>query len=111
MDNKLKVSVQTGDWYDELFGAEQNPDGAFEFIKSLGFEALDYNLDHTMPKLGSGELGNFFDADVEEIIEYYRPVKEAANKHGIAIGQAHAPFPCHFDGKDEVNDYIIMAIS
>lgn len=111
MDNRLKISVQTGDWYDELFGAEQNPDRAFEFISNLGFEAVDYNLDHTMWNLGAGEKGSFFDADIEDIIEIYRPVKAAMDKWNIVPGQAHAPFPSWFEGKDELNEYIVMAIN
>lgn len=112
MGEKLKVSIQTGDWYDDLFGAEQGVDEAFAFVKACGFDTLDYNLDHNLNvwKKLKGEAEDFYDTDVEEILEKYRPVKEAMEKHGISIGQAHATFPLHVEERDDINDYLIMAV-
>ena len=112
MDKELKVSVQTGDWYDELFDGDKRVDEAFQFIKSCGFDTLDYNLDHTLtpPEIVSRTLNTFYDADIEEILERYRPVKEAMERRGISLGQAHAPFPLHVEGADDINDYLIRMV-
>lgn len=112
MESKLKISVQTGDWYDELFDGDKGAESAFAFIKSCGFETLDYNLDHTLSgqQIIGGTLNDFYDASVEELLERYRSVKEAMNHHGISFGQAHAPFPLYVEGKDAVNDYLIQVV-
>lgn len=112
MSEGLKISVQTGDWYDELFGGDERVDEAFQFIRKCGFDTLDYNLDHTLPghTIRDGSLNTFYDADIEELLERYRPVKEAMKRHGISLGQAHAPFPLHVEGADAVNDYLIQMV-
>ena len=109
---KLIISVQTGDWYDDLFGAEAGADEAFAFIKSCGFDALDYNLDHTLrpSQVENGECSALLDKPLEELLEYYRPVKEAAEKHGIRFSMAHAPFPSNSAAHPEHNDYVIKSI-
>ena len=88
------LSVQTGNWFDKLFG-EAKVDEAFAFIKECGFEAMDYNLDHnhTPTQINNGQRSVFLDQPMETILEYYRPVKEAIEKHGIGFVMAHAPFP------------------
>lgn len=107
-----KLSVQTADWLNVLFD-EMNPEEGFRFIKDCGFEGVDFNLDHTLPSdlLKAGKRNDYFDAPVEEILERYRPVKEAAEKVGISIVQAHAPFPLYHEDNPELLDYMIMATS
>lgn len=112
MDQKLRVSVQTGNWFDNLFGLE-NADAAFAFIKACGFDAVDFNIDTVLPgsAIRSGELTPFYDASIEELCAYYRPLKEAAKKHDVLIGQTHAPFPMEVRGMDKrTADYLIMAV-
>lgn len=112
MKEILKVSVQTGDWYDELFGGDAGADEAFAFIRSCGFDTVDYNIDHTLPgnKINDGTLNDYYDASVEELLERYRPVKEALEKNGVSLGQAHAPFPMYVDGREDVNEYLIKMV-
>jgi len=112
MANKWKVCTQTACWYDDLFGAEAGADAAMAFIKNCGFDAVDYNIDHTLSTyaLAKGEKNTFYDASVEELQAFFQPLKEASEKHDVAIAMAHAPFPMAFEGKDAVNDYIIMAV-
>lgn len=107
-----KLSIQSADWLNILFD-EMCPEEGFRFIKDCGFEGIDYNLDHVIPGslLKEGKHNGFFDAPVEEILERYRPVKEAAEKVGISIVQAHAPFPLHHEDNPELLDYMIMATS
>lgn len=108
---KLPICIQTGGWYDRIFGAEKGADEAFGYIKSLGFEALDYNLDHALSPamIAKGEKNDFFDAPVGEILERYRGVREAAKKHGMAIRMAHGIFPLYSDADPAMSDYLVMA--
>ena len=48
MNQELKVSIQTGNWYNKVFDGDHHPDEAFAFIRSLGFDTLDYNIDNTL---------------------------------------------------------------
>ena len=105
----LRVGVQSAGWY-----SKDDPDGSFAYIKSCGFNAIDFNIDHYLPtsKLAKedGPYTSFFDKDIEEILAFFTPLKEAAEKHDVAIAQMHAPFPIWFKDKDELNDYIFMAL-
>lgn len=104
----LKVGVQSAGWYDK-----NEPMKSFEYIKSCGFEATDFNIDHYLNtgKLDKeGLMPTFFDKSTEEILEFFTPLKEASEATGVAIAQMHAPFPVWFKEKDEVNDYIRMAL-
>ena len=104
----LKVGVQSTGWYDK-----NEPMKSFEYIKSCGFEATDFNIDHYLNtgKLDKeGLMPTFFDRSTEEILEFFTPLKEASEATGVAIAQMHAPFPVWFKEKDEVNDYIRMAL-
>ena len=104
----LEISVQTGGLqYDD-----RNADEVFGMLAAAGFEAMDFNIDPHLPPnaISKGPLTDFFDQSVESLINYYRPVKAAAEKHGIAFGQMHAPFPLWVEGKPEVNDYMITVV-
>ena len=89
----FKLAVQTGG-IDDRFGV----DGAYRLIREAGFDAVDANVDHLFP---TGDLRNkrpiphFFrrDAGEQEIMEAFRPYREAAEKYGLENYQAHAPFP------------------
>ena len=104
----LKVGLQSAGWYDK-----NEPMKSFEYIKSCGFEAADFNIDHYLNtgKLDKeGLMPTFFDKSTEEILEFFTPLKEASEATGVEIAQMHAPFPVWFKEKDEVNDYIRMAL-
>ena len=102
----LEISVQTACWWNE-----SDPEGSFRFIKERGFEAVDYNIDNHLPAdcIPKGELTTFFDRSVEELIEYYRPIKAAADKYGIRFAQMHGPFPMFVKDRDDINEYVLMA--
>lgn len=104
----LKVGVQSAGWYDR-----NDPLGSFEYIKACGFESIDFNIDHYMStsKLAKeGIYPTLFDQSVEEILAFFTPLKEASEKTGVIIGQMHAPFPIWYEGMDEINDHIVMAL-
>lgn len=104
----IKVGVQSASWYNK-----DDPDGSFAYIKDCGFEAVDFNIDTYLSSTKLSKEGIFpsiFDKTTEELKEYFTPLKNASEKYGIVINQMHAPFPPHFKGLDEVNDYIFKAI-
>ena len=105
----LKVGVQTGGWYDH-----DNALASFEYIKSCGFEAVDYNIDIYLrpdPMAKSGVITpTLFDKPIEEIIEWIKPLKDASEATGVEISQMHAPFPCWYKDQDELNAYIVMSL-
>ena len=104
----LKVGVQSGDWYDN-----DRPLESLEYIKECGFEAIDFNIDNyldTQRLAKEGVHETFFDQPIEDILKFFEPLKEATEKTGIIISQMHAPFPIWFEGLDDVNEYITMAL-
>ena len=105
----LKVGVQSAGWYDR-----NDHLGSMQYIKECGFEAIDFNIDHyldvkTMSKTGE-IVESIFDKPTEEVLEFFRPLKEASEESGVYIGQMHAPFPVYFNELDTVNDHIVMAL-
>lgn len=105
----LKVGVQSAGWY-----FKDRPVESMEYIKECGFEATDFNIDHYLNVKKMSETGepveSIFDLPTEEVLEVFRPLKEASEKTGVAIGQMHAPFPVYFEGLDKVNEHIAMAL-
>ena len=57
-----------------------------------------------------GEVYPFFDQSIEDILKYYRPMKEAVLRNQVEVCQMHAPFPLHVEGREDVNDYLIMVV-
>lgn len=102
----MKICVQTSPLI-EKFGVDE----AFRMLREAGFDAVDYNIDISLPYNVIVEGGHvpLYDADEEALIEYARPVKEAGEKYGIAINQMHAPFPCLVEN-EEGNAYVMEAI-
>jgi len=108
----LKISVQTGGWYDAMFNNGGKEDEAIAYIKNCGFDSLDFNIDQMLPgkEIRSGELTEFFSKSVDELLSFYQPLKKACEKYDVTIDQMHAPFPLYVADKDDVNDYLIMSI-
>ena len=102
-----RVGVQSCAWY-----SDNDPDGSFRYIKECGFNATDFNIDHKLPvsSIVKGPLTTFFDQSIEEIIDFYRPLKAASEKYDVEISQMHAPFPCFVKDRDDVNAYLIMVL-
>ena len=102
----LKIGVQSASWYNR-----EDPLASFEYIKSCGFDAVDFNIDGYVSTAKLNKEGlqeTFFDQSLEEILAYFTPLKEASEKTGVEISQMHAPFPAYFGGNDELNEYIRM---
>ena len=102
----MKISVQTGGLIEEL-GVEN----CYRAIAEAGFEAIDWNIDHSLrPALinaGNCEGNCIFEKDMEEILDYYSEELFHIKKNGLEITQAHAPFPAYVIDKPYVLDYMI----
>ena len=105
----LKIGVQSAGWYDK-----NDPDRSFAFIKECGFDATDFNIDHYlstgMLAKSPDEPHSFFDKSIEEILEFFTPLKEASEKHGVAIAQMHAPFPVWIKDREDITEHALMAV-
>jgi len=103
----LEISVQSGNWYQE-----NDPEGSFRFIRECGFEAIDYNIDQFLEPqdIREGKPSAFFDRALEDLLAYYKPMKEAADRYQVAVSQMHAPFPLYVEGNDAYNAYLITVV-
>lgn len=104
----LKIGVQSAGWC-----SKDDPLASFAYIKECGFEAVDFNIDqflNTGKLVKEGIYPSFFDKSTEEILQYFTPFKEAGEQTDVAFGQMHAPFPVWFKDREDVNDYIFMAL-
>ncbi|MBR5538467.1 MAG: sugar phosphate isomerase/epimerase [Clostridia bacterium] len=112
MSNELDISVISS-WL-HYYGGEANPTEAFEVAKAVGIEALDFSFGtrYYWKDVIKRERSAFFSQDIETIIKAYTPVKEAMEKTGIRLCQAHAPFPlCFIRGEvEEFNLYLIDVV-
>ena len=109
---KLPVSIQTGDWLDSMFGGISGADEGFAFIKNCGFDTLDLNIDHALSPhfVEKGVATELSNLPLEQMLEYYRPVKEAAEKYGITIAMAHAIFPLHCTEHPEFDEHLLQMV-
>lgn len=102
----MKISVQTGGLIDEL-GVEN----CYKTISEVDFEAIDWNLDHSLRpaaiNAGKCEGNCIFEKDMKEILAYYEEELFHIRKNNLEITQAHAPFPAYVMDKPEVLDYMI----
>ncbi|MBQ2742269.1 MAG: sugar phosphate isomerase/epimerase [Oscillospiraceae bacterium] len=104
----VKVGVQSGGWYND-----SDPLGSFEYIKECGFEAVDFNIDmyfSTRELAASGKKNELFEKPVEEVLDFFTPLKKASEETGVIVSQMHAPFPVFYPGMPEVNEYILTVL-
>lgn len=108
MNTELKISIQTGGWFNPMFG-DANAKDAFTFLQNCGFEAVDYNIDTKLipAQINKSDRGTFYTQSIEEILTYFAPVKDAFAKTGIAPAQAHAPFPLYRRTDAEMSEYLM----
>ena len=101
------IGVQTG-ILTSLYGV----DGAYRAIKEAGFDAVDVNLDEllTYQDIVNKRRPAAFEAEGEELLRYFQPFRDAAEKWGLCNYQAHAPFPSCLAGEDEYNEYLMRAL-
>jgi sugar phosphate isomerase/epimerase len=105
-DYILKIGVQTSPILDRV-GIEQG----FKLISESGFNCVELSINRDYPpkNIVEGKGAELFEKSDEDIREYYRPYKEAAEKYHIAFSQAHAPFPSYVES-EQGNEYVLDAI-
>ncbi len=103
----MLVGVSTAALFNKL-----GVDGAFRMLRDAGCDCVDFGFDIDCPvwKYGKEEFESVFALDEAALIEHYRPHKEAADKYGVKIHQAHAPFPSHIYDRPETNAFVLEAI-
>ena len=101
------IGVQTGG-LTQLYGV----DGAYKAIKEAGFQAADANLDEMLlsQDVRKKQRSPVFEAEGEELLRYFQPFRDAAEKYGVCNYQAHAPFPSWLAGEDEYNEYLMRVM-
>ena len=105
-----RISTQTGNLFNECSNDYEYLLGCFTHLHDCGFEAIDYNIDHFLDgtAIVNGELNDFWDKSLDELYEYFTPTKNAVHDSGLVFSQTHASFPVYMEGKDKINDYMIM---
>ena len=103
----MLVGVSTAALFEKL-GVE----GAFRMLRSAGCDCVDFGFDRDCPLWNYGKDGfeSVFTLDEAALIEHYRPHKEAADKYGVKIHQAHAPFPSHIYDRPATDAFALEAI-
>lgn len=102
---KHRISVQTAKWF-----VEDKPAESMKFIKECGFEAVDYNINSLFRMTFDEEkLTSIFDKSIEELYEYYKPMKTALLENDIEVGQAHGILVIYRKGEPEKTEYLINA--
>lgn len=101
----LRIGTQSENWY-----YDSDPDGSVAYIKDCGFNAVDFNLNAyiKVKELAESDppYSSFYDQSLEELYEYFTPLKEACEKYDVKIVQIHGPFATWYNGKDELNEYL-----
>ncbi len=114
-DNKTNrlISVQTLYWYHKTFGGDQNADESLAFIRSCGFDAIDYHFEglYSYGQITSGMKNPVYDLPTPELLEYYSPLKKAMETHGVAISQAHGISPFYVPDNDDINEYLYAVVA
>jgi sugar phosphate isomerase/epimerase len=103
----MRVGVSTASLFD-ILGVE----GAFQMLSEVGLDCVDFGFDHDVPmwKVNRGEKDNIFAQSADALVEHYSAHKKAADKYGVSIHQAHAPFPSWFNGNPDANEFALSAI-
>ncbi len=100
----VKVGVQSAFWYDD-----RDPQRSFEYIKDCGFEAVDFNIDayFPIPELKKDPSHEFLlDRPIEQLFEFFAPLRDASKSTGVVISQMHAPFPIWIRDREDLNERI-----
>lgn len=101
----LKIGTQNA-----YFGTGEN---AMQTLSECGFDAVDYGLPGVpVGKIVKGEepLGGFYDKTEQELMECFASAKAGAEKYGVDFFQAHAPFPIWAKDREDINEYMVMAL-
>lgn len=82
---------------------------SFKILQHAGFTCCDFSLNGYLKNtdIYRDNLNHFFDRNRTELMEFFKPYKEAAEIMGIKINQMHMPYPIYVPkGRDKLNDYL-----
>ena len=86
---KLTVCVETAVWYED-----EKPAEGIRFIKDCGFDGIDYNFGKLYrDTLDAENLTSFYDNSLEELYDYFAPLKKALEDNKVEMSQSHGLFP------------------
>ena len=96
----MLISIHPANLFDN-FGI----DGGYQLMHDNGVEGIQFGMGAYMMsrKVISQKLPSVMDGTMDEIMEFVRPYKEAAEKHNVQFSQVHAPFPSYVPGEEEIN--------
>lgn len=99
----MKIGVCTGK-LDMGLGLEK----CYETISKAGFTAIDWDIYRGVNLRKPGYEGTYiFEQDLDAVIAHYDEELSWIRKNGLAISQAHTPFPVYLPGHPETVDYCI----
>lgn len=87
-------------------------DDTYRMIHEAGFDGVDWNLpilsgwDRSIIAKGR-YTPSIFDGSVDEMLQFYKPQIDAAQKYGVRFCQAHSPFPPYVKNFSGFTDYCI----
>jgi sugar phosphate isomerase/epimerase len=99
----ITVGTQSAHWF-----SWKDPDTSMKNLKSYGFNAVDFGMPGV--PVTPDPPTSFYDKPLDELLALVRPIKEAADKHGIIFSQCHAPFPLWVKDREDFNSYMVMVM-
>lgn len=103
----MKICIQSQSLVSQYGAAD-----AYRMIREAGFEGIDWNLGWNFSDIQSAtvlkEL-SVFEKSPAEIEAYYAQELAEIRRQGLAIVQAHAPFPCYAPCRSDILEYAITA--
>ncbi|MCR5526581.1 MAG: sugar phosphate isomerase/epimerase [Lachnospiraceae bacterium] len=86
-----------------------SPETGMEKIREAGFECVDFNFEMygDYDTFAAVDGSCFYDRTLNELKEYFKPCREAAERYGLTFGQAHAPFIDYPEGNEEGYEHFV----
>ncbi len=100
-------------------GIFNNGEGARKYLplfKQAGIGAIDFGFYDILPSRDIYEKKTdnaVFDLTHDEMMAYFKEIRDAAEENGIVVGQTHAPFPTQrveAEDMSEYNEYLFGAL-
>ncbi len=102
----LEIGTQTAGWL-----SLADPDASLERAARLGYETMDLGFPHlSYDAKNQAILPSRYDLPVEEFMQPYVRMKAAADKNGVGIAHAHAPFPIWRKDEETHNEFMMTAL-
>lgn len=102
----MRIAVQ-----DSPIFTRMDLEQGFATLHNCGFQGMDFSLGRwfNLKQLRPDETA-VLDMPIEEVLRQAEPFRAAAQKHGIAFTQTHAPFPTWLPDNDPMNERLIAAL-